>query len=60
MCVIYSYKSRSNENESRFLDIIIKCNLKIVNHRNVTLKSNDGSCCPYKIADAVLRRKKQR
>ena len=42
------------------LDIIIKCNLKTVNHRNVTLKSNDGSCCPYKIADAVLRRKNQR
>ena len=30
------------------LDIIINCNMKIVNYLGVTLKLNDGSYCPYK------------
>ena len=29
------------------LDIIINCNMKIVNYVGVTLKLNDGSYCPY-------------
>ena len=32
------------------LDIIINCNIKIVNHLDVTLNLNDGSYRPYKKA----------
>ena len=30
------------------LDVIIKCNMKIVNYLDITFNLNDGTCKPYK------------
>ena len=34
--------------KNKGLNIIINCNIKIVNHLDVTSNLNDGSYCPYK------------
>ena len=34
--------------KNKGLDIIIKCNLKIVDYLEVSLNLNDGSCRPYR------------
>ena len=40
--------------KNKGLDIIINCNMKIVNYLDVTLNLNDGSYRPYKIPNEEI------
>ena len=41
--------------KSNDLDVIIKCNIKIVNHLDVTFNFNDGTYRPYQKPDNIIQ-----